>query len=303
MSIPFAHPSGQRQLGIVSDAFRTKKVFQRKDRHIVFVCGGPVRVRSRSMRYRFLKYSQKSLSQYRFFLAEAATKDLIEHNEPQFINLVDFESLVAQISDCIILFLESPGSIGELGYFVNTKETVKKLLVINDVKKQKDSFINNGLLDKVNEKSAFKAIIWLDRGRPDFLPVKKRLETRLPAKQGKRFKFEKFSKLRPQQQLYVVFQILHIFGALRFESLVYCLKHIFEGFVKESRVRHLVSVLVSIEYLERAGDDLQYFIPARKAEPFLEFRNYDVRDLRARTINFFKMHHFETYQLLAETAS
>ncbi|RLB37416.1 MAG: hypothetical protein DRH12_14380, partial [Deltaproteobacteria bacterium] len=140
MSTPFNHPSGQRLLGVVSKVFRNKEVFERKDRHIIFVCGGPVRSRSRSMRYRFLKYSQKSLSQYRFFLAEAATKDIVEHNEPEFINLVDFERLVAETSDCIILFIESPGSIGELGYFVNNKETVKKLLVVNDVRKQKESF-------------------------------------------------------------------------------------------------------------------------------------------------------------------
>jgi len=302
MPNPFAHPSSKRLLGLVSDIFRTKVVFQRKDRYIVFVCGGPVRAKSRSMRYRFLKYSQSTLRQYRFFLVEAATRDLTQHNDPEFINLAAFETLVAEIADCIILFIESPGSIGELGFFANSKTAVKKLLVVNDVKRQNDSFINIGLVDKVNTKSDFKAVIWLDRSKPDFLPIEKRLISRLPAKSGKKFEFKKFAELTPKQQLYVLFQIIYIFKALRFESIVHCLKDIFEN-VRKKRIRYLLSVLISIQYIERKGDDLEYFVPTKRAEPFLDFRNYDVRDLQATAVKFFKEHHNETYRLLAEVAS
>lgn len=302
MSNPFAHPSSKKLLGCVADVFKKKKVFQRRDRHIIFVCGGVVRAWSRSMRNRFLKYSPNSLQQYRFFLAEAASKDLTHHSGPEFLNLVDFETLIAKISDCILLFLESAGSIGELGAFINSKTAVKKLLVVNDVNKQKDSFINVGLLDKVNTKSDFKAVILLNRNRPNFGLVEQRLTSRLSTKSGKNFEFKNFTQFTPQEQLYLVFQIIYIFKALKYESIVHCVKDIFKD-ANRKRIRHLLSVLIATEYIERKGDDLEYFAPTTRSEPFLDFRNYDVRDLQAIAAGFFKKYHKETYRLLAQVVS
>lgn len=111
------HPSGTVLLDEVKTIFETKKIVQKIDRHIIFVCGGSIKDYSRSARKRFLKYAKKNLSKFRIFLAEDASKDLTNYDNPQFINIAGFESLVTAVSDCIILFPESPGSIAEVGFF------------------------------------------------------------------------------------------------------------------------------------------------------------------------------------------
>ncbi len=297
MTGPFAHPSSNLLLGKVSDVFKEKTIFQRKDRRIVFVCGGPTRKRSRSMRYRFLKYAKKELPQFRFFLAEAATKDLIQHNEPEFINVADFETLVAEISDCIILFPESAGSIAEAGFFANSNKALKKLLIINDIDKQNDSFINIGLLDRINAKSNFRQIIWANFKNPDFAPIKERLNSRLSTKSSKKFQYDKFQGLTNNQRLFVIFQIVYFFKALKFESITHCLSTIF-GKAQPKLVKHCLSILISVDYLKREGDDLEYFAPLLNVKPFLEFRNYDVRDIQAVITNFFIKNHQETYEIV-----
>jgi hypothetical protein len=301
MSDPFAHPSSDKLLGSFFDLFQYERIFQRKDRHIVFLCGGPVKAKSRSMRYRFLKFSKYRLPNFRLFLAESATKDLTQHGEPEFVNLADFESVIGEIADCIVIFVESPGSIAELGFFVHNPKTLKKLLVVNDMNRQKkDSFINVGLVDKINSKSLFKPVILTRVKDPDFSFVEQRLESRLPVKTGKRFEHKKFSKLTPRERLFVVFQTIFVMRALRFDSVKYCINRVF-GYANEKKLRHLLSILIAIEYVERKGESPEYFVPRKKAEPFLDFRN--MNRMHAAVADYFREHHRETYNILGEVAN
>jgi hypothetical protein len=299
---PFSHPSSDKLLRKVFDVFSSKKVFQRKNRHIIFVCGGSVQPRSRSMRHRFLKYSRDSIENFRFFLAEAATQDLTQHGEPQFINIADFETLVAEVSDCILLFPESAGSIAEIGFFANSTKAVKKLLVVNDLTMQSDSFINIGLIDRINNKSIFRPIIITRYNQPDFPQIRERLISRLPAKTGKKFDFIKYYELNVQQRLFVIFQLIYIFKALKYESIIKSLTTIFGHIDNETEINHLISILVAAKYLERRGDDLEYFIPSAGAEPFLEFRNFDIQELQADVVAFYEEYHRETYDIIGEVS-
>jgi hypothetical protein len=301
MISPFAHPSSVKLLGRVSEVFQSKKVFQRKDRHIVFVCGGSVQLRSRSKRASFLRYSQSSLNNFRIFLAETATKDLSQHEE-SFINIADFETLIAEVSDCIIIFPESAGSIAEIGFFTNSIKAVKKLLVINDFKKQSDSFINIGLIDKINKKSIFRSTIPIDFSHPEFSAIKDRLISRCPARTAKRLHFRNFSQFDTQQKLYIIFQIVFIFKAMKLEYIIECLSKVFGKVKNRKQIKYLISILIAANYLERKGDDLEYFIPTKTAEPFLEFRNYDINDLQADAVSFFEKYDKETYKVIGDNS-
>jgi hypothetical protein len=253
------------------------------------------------MRYRFLKYAEEEVQNFRIFLAEMATKDLTQHNEPEFINVADFESLVADICDCILLFLESPGAIAELGYFANSETAIKKLLVVNDVEKQGDSFINLGPINKIDKESVFQSTIWLDFKQPDFNKVKERLNDRLRTERQKRFKPAPFAELKVPEKLFVVFQILYIFRALTLPGALYCLNTIF-GEINEKEVKYLLSILIAAEYVGRRGDDFEFFVPTSDVEPFLVFKHYDVADLVAYTTAYFSDHHPETFEILSEVA-
>jgi hypothetical protein len=296
MPTPFSHPRGVALLRQATVAFKTKKITHRNDRHVIFLCGGSVNPYSRSLRYRFLKYFEDQLHAFRLFRAEDASRDLIQHNAPTFLNIASFESLIADISDCIIIFPESPGSIAELGFFTHSNTALQKLLLVNDLNFQSDSFINLGLVDKINSKSIFRQTIVIDFKNPDFSLIKRRLEDRLP-KSAKTFEYKKFKDLSKPHKLHILFQIIFLFRALKFESVVHCFNQIF-GTTNEKQVKHILSILIAAKYVERRGDDLSYFVPSPKALPFLEFKNYDVNDLQAKATEFFRRDHPETFNVI-----
>ncbi len=297
MTHPFTHPSSEKLLGEISLAFQEKKILQRKDRHIIFLCGGSIKKYSRSLRSKFYKYAKKELSQFRIFLAEDATKDLSLHGDPEFINIAEFENLIAEVADCILIFPESAGSIAEVAYFSNNMDAIEKLLVVNDVNRQHDSFINIGPLNKIDKYSNFRPTILVNYKKPDFNVVKTRLTQRLHAQQRKRFHALEFKELSSKHKLFIIFQLIIIFQVLTFEGLLNCLGRVF-GFAEKKEVRHLLSLLIAGKYVNRIGAEGEYFMPNKNVESFLEFVHYDVSNLKANVIYYYKNYHNESYRLL-----
>ncbi|WP_226574372.1 retron St85 family effector protein [Mangrovibacter yixingensis] len=133
------------------------------DEQIIFLCGAKVapfhepQTTMRGMFYKFCKENDSRLFN-KLLLAEAFKNYLKDSHYP---DLISFEKDIANLSSLIIIFLESSGSIAELGLFCNLDDINKKLLVIvpehevQDVKKE--SFIYLGplsyLREKVNNKS------------------------------------------------------------------------------------------------------------------------------------------------------
>lgn len=74
--------------------------------------------------------------------------DKVKHE----VDLLKFENFLAELSDNIILVLESYGSVCELGAFTSSSSIVKKLFVINDIDKiDSVSFINDGPIRHIRE--------------------------------------------------------------------------------------------------------------------------------------------------------
>ncbi len=296
----FSHPSSDYLMRRIKDSFQHKVIYQRKERHIIFLCGGSTVAYKRSMRKRFLKHFSKTHSDLQIILAESAISDINIYNDHGFINLADFETLIVAISDCILIFPESPGSIAELGFFANNEDAVKKLLVVNKISEQNDSFINNGLMPRINSKSIFQPVLFTDFSNPNFSQIEKRLTDRLHKTQSKKFKYIRFSKLSIQQKMYVIFQILYIFRVLNLEGIIHCIEKLFSKTTKKinTEIMTIMSILISGEIILRIGDDSQYFMPSPNVKPFLDFRNIEVESLRTETTSFFNKHHDETYKLI-----
>ena len=102
----------------VAQVFSTRKVFLTKKHHIVFVCGGSIQNGSTSVRSKFLTYAENNLKGLTVFVAEYAWIDLLSFSSPQFVNLSEFENLVSEISDCILIFPETDGAVAELGFIL-----------------------------------------------------------------------------------------------------------------------------------------------------------------------------------------
>ena len=82
------------------------------------------------------------------------------------IDLLTFEEFLAEVSDCIILFVESPGSFCELGAFAYADKLFSdKLIVVIDNKYQSSkSFIMTGPVLKVKRNKSIVVYADLDKG-------------------------------------------------------------------------------------------------------------------------------------------
>ncbi|MFV3382894.1 retron St85 family effector protein [Pseudomonas sp. NY15354] len=116
---------------------------------ILFFCGGQVDVKSAaptSVRGALVEYLHKA----RCHLADSITlaedfKDWI--HDAVYKDLLAFESDIAHISSLIVIILESPGALAELGLFVKNKALKNKILVfVRQDHYEESSFIKLGPL-------------------------------------------------------------------------------------------------------------------------------------------------------------
>lgn len=125
----------------------------------IFLCGGPTDIQSATpisirdaihrelVKHRDIDGRIRVAEDYKDWSHEAIYRDL-----------VSFERHLAELSSVIVLVLESPGSIAELGLFSVIEEFKRKLLVFVETDHyQSDSFIRLGPIDyleKIHENTA-----------------------------------------------------------------------------------------------------------------------------------------------------
>jgi hypothetical protein len=115
---------------------------------LIFLCGGPIKAGSLhqpSLRALFLQRLQQRLPKLysRVLLAEEANK--WKKADTHYDHLFALENDLAYLSAIIMLFVESPGSIAELGAFCNVDPLSKKLVAVLEHSHQYDtSFIQDG---------------------------------------------------------------------------------------------------------------------------------------------------------------
>lgn len=274
MGHQFLHPLGKELLKPVAQVFRSENSYILRDSKIVFVCGGSVD--GPSMRSRFLKYATAELTHLRMFLAEAAEKDYVSNEEATVHNVGEFEDLIGEVSDCLIIFPESPGSFAELGYFSKNQELSKKILIVNDANLQGiDSFILRGPIHLIDSTSIFSPTIQMEYGDgAKFEPVRLRLENRITGKKRKKFEFTKYADLTFRKKFFAIFEIVRLFEVLTLEAVEYAFRSIFKN-VNPSELKQSLSILVAADLIHRSGYDNEYFCIDRKSKPFMEFDNFD----------------------------
>ncbi|MFC1751068.1 retron St85 family effector protein [Pseudomonadota bacterium] len=143
------------------------------DSPIVLLCGGPVKIKERpndpDPAIRSLRHAiTLEQTEFELFRPEEITT---WQEDSVFKNLVDFETELAAICSLVVIILESPGSIAELGAFSQLDELRAKLVVIKCSKfserENKSSFINLGILRHIKETNSrsVKTFPW-DISRP-----------------------------------------------------------------------------------------------------------------------------------------
>jgi hypothetical protein len=302
----FRHPSSRDLLIRVTEIFNSKQIYQKRDRHIVFLCGGSLETHAQSMRRRFLDHARDKLSDFHFFIAEAATNDITSFEPPQFIDLTEFETLLAGVSDCLIIFVESPGAIAELGFFSNS-DAASKILIVNDINKQNRSFITSGPIHLIDGESSFRYALYIDfSSSRHFNLIERRLRDVLRRKTSTRLKMPRmFKTFSPHEKLHIVYGIVDIFRSLTADDVIYAINKIFRGVGSREKkdVKHLLSILAASDYLKRSGPDNAYLSPANDNNYFLDFHGIDINDIRADAIDHLRRHHRDALQQVQSGAS
>lgn len=292
MTPQLTHPSSATLLGELGHFFRSKRIFTRSDRRLVFLCGGAVSPDRTSFRGKLLDYARKSLPEFRFFLAEDAARDLFRYGDPIFINIAEFEALLSDLADCVLIIPESPGSIAELGYFSALEETRKKLLVVTDLKFQGDeSFLSLGPIELVNRHSRYRPAIQLSlkAKNPTFRPIAKILR-RYELENRGHFEFKNYDQLSIQHRLFVIFELIYLFGGISYDAIELLIQKTFfdhESLPDSQKqdLRQLLSILCAGHYVRRLGEDA-LLVPVPQAKPFFDIGKTDRNSLRLKIADF-----------------
>lgn len=132
--------------------------------HRIFVCGGPVDVKEsipQSFRHRLIASLASSHPdiEEEIVLAETFKDYFREH---AYSDLLIFEDDIAQLASVVVIFLESPGSLVELGMFCTKPNFYKKLLIVapREETEKEDSFIYLGPLEHIRKKEPSSVAIY-----------------------------------------------------------------------------------------------------------------------------------------------
>jgi len=296
MAGPFSDASASSLLAQLRSIFEDKRVTRKQGKHIVFVCGGPTRSRKKSTRRRFLEWSKTNFREILPLLAEDAYKPTVFYDPPTIIDLAEFETIICEIADCIVVFPESAGSFAEIGYFAAKDLVSKRILVANSVSLQsEDSFISLGPIRKIDRTSFLEPAVQLPKACTDFAPIKKRLKKRLiDSAQARRFEYKPYWKLGYKEKFLAAFQLISILQPIGLESLHSCFKAVFEE-SRPQEIGHVVAILHAAGYV-RSHTDL--FALAPGIQPLLEFEGVEMSKIRASVLLYYKKNHPDLTRLL-----
>lgn len=131
---------------------------------VVIVCGGHTSIELHtpvlSLRDALMRIAMRTkLSKFDIRRAE----DVVRLPRIGYDDLLQLESDISQISELVMLFTESAGSLAELGIFVMDEEVAPKLLVIVDrFNYMQESFIRRGALDYLESTVGDQAVCVID---------------------------------------------------------------------------------------------------------------------------------------------
>lgn len=242
----------------LSNSVRQKKIKQDIFPKFVFICGeqiinddGSVKseeelLSSENKRHYLISSLEKNIKvldkrKFKNVLCVIPEK-MYSSNEN--VDTLTFEELLAELSDEIIIIVESVGTICELGAFTVKEEYMKKLLVINDDGHINDkSFINEGPIQKLisfDEEKLIWASYKYDEFKKNFFInsyIKDVLSTDLVIQPNKS------NKLDIKNLIYELFNIIEIFAPITKRELLYIYKKVkkINNFEIKNRNRHKIN--------------------------------------------------------------
>lgn len=239
----------------------------------VFICGGPVLNDQIdcSFRQRFIIALNSNVN---YILAEDF-KDYLKDNN--YSDLLSFEDDIAHLSSIIMIFLESPGSLVELGMFITKPNFYKKILIVapRDEIELEDSFIYLGPIEHIKKKHNDSVTIypWPEKGESYDNTHIQDLKCELENKLSKQIATQSFNKDDVGHLSFLIVEIIRLSYPIILDEIELSLLAL-DMNILQSRVKSLLYLLNKLGYIGYFRySRYKYYYPMReyKSIPFVNF--------------------------------
>jgi hypothetical protein len=300
MTTLFSNHAGEQLLASLREVFKEKRVYHRKHRFIVFVCGGKLAAGETSLRKQFIQWAETNLPEFICLLAEEALKDSFSGEGRTFVNLAKFETVIADVADCVVIFPESAGSWAETGFFANSKVRNKTLVANPLLLQTVESFLNLGPIDTIARTSFLKPTVLINvQETIDFAPIGERLKERIKwPEHRERLPYQQFRNFNFKQKLLVVFETLRLLRMADMKTLRYALNACFDGKPQNQELTQLLRILLAAKFIQR---DAEYFRTAAGLN-LIEIEHLEVEKVFARVQFFYQKYSRDLYDALSGEA-
>jgi len=243
------------------------------------------------------------LNDFNFLLAEDAFADISDNTPFCFRNIAEFEHLLSEVVDCIVIFPESPGSFAELGFFAHSDARLLTL-VVNPLHLQgEESFINAGAIDYINKDSNFRPQVHIQFDRnstPDFSPVVDRLERRLKKTNRKKIELAPAAEMPSQLVMYLLTYLVSTCKVVHVADLKFLFFELLNEGAEVVAFDEIVSFSLAANLVARVGSGGEYLVSTSRKNPFIEVDSGAVSEATLSCIQFYQKHFPDVLNLLRE---
>lgn len=266
----------------------------------IVVCGGPTDI---SPGQECISARNVFLTQLAITSPELARRQLLPEQIKEwnhygvYSDLLAFETDLAHLTGAVVLFVESPGSIAELGSFSCIPDLAKKLLVIiRDEYFYKDSFIALGPIKSLEERHPGSVCVYnWNIDNTDFAPHIPHLVDTLKRFVKNPGKSESYSASSIKHKLLLIADLVDLFVVIKETEIKEWLEKYFEIPLKQPQLQQYLFLLTQLGLIIKAryGDN-PFLVAAKDAIPYIEygtktipFRQERVR-LKARVLAYYE---------------
>lgn len=250
---------------------------------ILLVFGGPLSVEEdkKNISCRNVFISSVLSSSHKLAKFIKTPEDYPEWNTFEgYSNLIEFERDAGCLSSCTLLFLESEGSIAELGSFVMDETLRERLLVVISKKHFiQNSYISLGpiklIQSLIDEEDIEDAIYVANSIGAKYFPTEMDdLVEMLDQKFSSYPKTKKFDSTSIRDQLLIIADLIELFGALTKKEI----KRLIETIgikVNKNRLNQMVNLLKIFELIvQPVTGSTKYFIapPSETRKVYLDYK-------------------------------
>jgi len=266
----------------------------------IFVCGGLVDItESKTLSMRELFFDSISTYGYEQFheycIRAEIFKDYFENGH--YSDLSEFEYDLAHFASLLVIFLESPGAIVELGLFCNVSNLKHKLIVlVSEHHYEQDSFIKLGPLKSLSRDNADSVLVYpWDEKKPEDIdkPVLNFIFSDINDAIAKLHKSESFNKANPGHVAFLVYEFIRLFMALRHSEIKSLLNKVGVP-LPEIRVKNIIYLLTISGHIQKKtrGRD-SYYLPIKNNKRmqfslFDKSRRFDFEGLKIEASSYYR---------------